>query len=79
VANSYTYNPFGEDFPPERNKTVYNLFKFTGQYFDYETGLYYLRARYKWIPVFTGMTKTIPNIPPSVNLWWTRKLGAFGF
>ena len=28
VNNSYTYNPFGEDFAAEVNETVYNPFKF---------------------------------------------------
>lgn len=45
VINSYTYNPFGEMFPTECNETVYNPFKFTGQWWDDEISQYYLRAR----------------------------------
>ncbi|MHB9071736.1 MAG: LamG-like jellyroll fold domain-containing protein [Sedimentisphaerales bacterium] len=45
VNNTYTYNPFGEDLPSDCNVTVYNPFKFTGQWFDSEIGQYYLRAR----------------------------------
>jgi RHS repeat-associated protein len=45
VANSYTYSPFGEDFATERTEAAENSFKFTGQWYDYEFGQYYLRAR----------------------------------
>ena len=45
VNNTYTYSPFGEMFPTECNETVYNPFKFTGQWFDDEISQYYLRAR----------------------------------
>jgi len=45
VNNTYTYNAFGEMFPAECAETVYNPFKFTGQWFDSEIGQYYLRAR----------------------------------
>jgi RHS repeat-associated protein len=56
VNNSYTYSPFGEMFASECNETVYNPFKFTGQWYDSEIGQYYLRAR-MYDPVlmrFTG-------------------------
>ena len=36
VNNNYTYKPFGEMFTSECNETVYNPFKFTGQWFDSE-------------------------------------------
>jgi len=49
VNNSYTYNPFGEMLASECNETVYNPFKFSGQWYDPETGHYYLRAR-QYIP-----------------------------
>ena len=45
VNNTYTYSPFGEMFTSECNETVYNPFKFTGQWFDDEIAQYYLRAR----------------------------------
>jgi RHS repeat-associated protein len=47
VVCRYTYNPFGELFATETedNSTLLNPFKYTGQYFDTETGLYYFRAR----------------------------------
>jgi len=34
VKNSYTYNPFGEEFATESAENVSNPFKFTGQWFD---------------------------------------------
>jgi RHS repeat-associated protein len=45
VNNTYTYNPFGEMFATECAESVSNPLKFTGQWFDSETGQYYLRAR----------------------------------
>jgi RHS repeat-associated protein len=45
VNNTYTYNPFGEMFASECDESVYNPFKFTGQWYDSEIGQYYLRAR----------------------------------
>ena len=45
VVNSYAYNPFGEDLANDCNETIYNPFKYTGQWFDSEIGQYYLRAR----------------------------------
>ena len=42
---TYTYNPYGEDFTGECNETIYNPFKFTGQWYDSKTGQYCLRAR----------------------------------
>ncbi len=45
VVNSYTYNPFGEDFAAEVSEEIDNSFKFTGQFYDEEINQYYLRAR----------------------------------
>jgi RHS repeat-associated protein len=45
VLNSYTYGPFGEMIAADCAETIDNPFKFTGQWFDPETGWYYLRAR----------------------------------
>ena len=46
VVNSYTYNPFGEDISAaDCIESIYNPFKFTGQWYDAEIGQYYLRAR----------------------------------
>ena len=45
VVNYYTYNPFGEIFATDSGETITNPFKFTGQYYDSEIDLYYLRAR----------------------------------
>ncbi len=45
VVNTYTYNPFGEDIASECSETVNNPWKYTGQWYDPETGQYYLRAR----------------------------------
>ncbi|AQT67724.1 Cell wall-associated polypeptide CWBP200 [Anaerohalosphaera lusitana] len=50
--NSYTYDPYGQDFASEcspivypNQQTQYNPFKFTGQWHDSEFNHYYLRAR----------------------------------
>jgi RHS repeat-associated protein len=45
VLNSYTYGSFGEMIAAECAETIDNPFKFTGQYYDFEIGQYYLRAR----------------------------------
>jgi len=59
VRNSYTYNPFGEMFATECAETVYNPFKFTGQWWDDEISQYYLRAR-MYDPVFMRFTSRDP-------------------
>ncbi len=43
VVNHYTYGPFGATL--EEGGTLANSFMFTGQYYDFEIGQYYLRAR----------------------------------
>jgi RHS repeat-associated protein len=43
VVNYYTYNPFGEIL--EVGESITNPWRFTGQYYDSEIDLYYLRAR----------------------------------
>ena len=48
----YTYQPFGESFASEQVETITNDFKFTGQYYDSETGQYYLRARQYIPPIY---------------------------
>jgi RHS repeat-associated protein len=45
VKNRYTYNPFGELHATETEENILNPFKYTGQYFDSETGLYYFINR----------------------------------
>jgi RHS repeat-associated protein len=55
VLNSYTYGPFGEMIAAESAETIENPFKFTGQWFDPETGEYYLRAR-QYDPQLMRMT-----------------------
>ena len=44
VLKSYDYDAFGEEADP--STTDANPFRYAGQYFDDETGTYYLRARY---------------------------------
>jgi RHS repeat-associated protein len=43
VVKHYTFGPFGQTI--EESGTLTNPFMFTGQYYDSEIGLYYLRAR----------------------------------
>jgi len=45
VKNSYTYEPFGQMFATECTESIENPFKFTGQWYDSETGEYYLRTQ----------------------------------
>jgi len=42
--HSYSYDAFGNEVAPDARNT--NPFRFTGQYLDFETGNYYLRARF---------------------------------
>ena len=44
VVNSYTYDEWGNI--SQQKETVANSFKYAGQMYDAETGLYYLKARY---------------------------------
>ena len=43
IVNCYTYSPFGETL--EIGESITNPWRFTGQYYDSEIDLYYLRAR----------------------------------
>ena len=45
VKNSYTYDEFG-NLTSELNETDTNSILYAGEFYDRETGLYYLRARY---------------------------------
>jgi RHS repeat-associated protein len=44
VTRNYTYDAFGVQSSPDANDT--NPFRYGGEYFDRETGNYYLRARF---------------------------------
>ena len=44
LGQSYDYDAFGNEVSPSATDT--NPFRYAGQYFDRETGTYYLRARY---------------------------------
>ena len=44
LGRSYDYDAFGNEVSPSATDT--NPFRYAGQYFDSETGTYYLRARY---------------------------------
>ncbi len=44
IIRTYDYDAFGEETNPDATDT--NAFRYAGQYFDQETGTYYLRARY---------------------------------
>ena len=59
IKNHYTYNPFGELFTTETTETITNPFKFTGQYYDFETGEYCFRAR-QYNPHIYRFTTTDP-------------------
>jgi len=59
VKNRYTFEPFGEMFSSEKEETISNPFKFTGQYHDHEIDEYYLRAR-QYDPVIHRFTSRDP-------------------
>ena len=44
LLKTYEYDAFGEEV--NASSTDANPFRYAGQYFDSETGTYYLRARY---------------------------------
>ena len=44
VTKTYDYDAFGNEAEPSSTDT--NPFRYCGEYFDTETGTYYLRARY---------------------------------
>ena len=44
VTKSYAYDAFGNEKNPDANDV--NVFRYSGEYFDKETGTIYLRARY---------------------------------
>jgi uncharacterized protein RhaS with RHS repeats len=44
TVNTYAYDPYGN--LTATTGTVVNPLRYAGQYFDSESGLYYLRARY---------------------------------
>ena len=59
VVNRYTYQPFGRSFTSEKEETIANPWRFTGQYYDSETGDYYLRAR-NYNPYLSRFTSRDP-------------------
>jgi RHS repeat-associated protein len=44
VVKSYAYDAFGVEVDPEEGDV--NPYRYCGEYYDVETGAYYLRARY---------------------------------
>ncbi len=72
VLKSYDYDAFGEEVDP--NAADANPFRYAGQYFDSETGTYYLRARY-YSPALGRFTQQDawgygnPGDPLSLNLY----------
>jgi RHS repeat-associated protein len=68
VVKLYTYSPFGETI--EEQGSIDNDFKFTGQYFDRETGQYYLRARQysPYLARFTGRDLIIGSFDDPMSL-----------
>lgn len=54
VVKEYDYDAFGREVNPDNNDA--NPFRYCGEYFDQETGFYYLRARY-YSPVLGRFTQ----------------------
>ena len=72
VLKSYDYDAFGEEVNASASDA--NPFRYAGQYFDSETGTYYLRARY-YSPALGRFTQQDawgygdPTDPLSLNLY----------
>ena len=71
VIKSYEYDAFGNELNIDKNDT--NVFRYTGEYFDKETGTIYLRARY-YDPATSRMLSEDsytgdPKDPLSLNLY----------
>ena len=56
LGQSYDYDAFGNEVNPSATDT--NPFRYAGQYFDSETGTYYLRARYYDPGIGSSRSKT---------------------
>ena len=71
VIKNYDYDAFGNDIVQSYDDA--NPFRYSGEYFDDETDLYYLRARYYWpsLGQFTqeDTYRGEPNNPNSLNLY----------
>ncbi|TEB06806.1 tRNA3(Ser)-specific nuclease WapA precursor [Pelotomaculum schinkii] len=71
VTKTYTYDAFGNEKNPDPNDP--NAFRYCGEYFDKETGTYYLRGRYynpaigRFISADSYLGKD--NDPLSLNLY----------
>jgi RHS repeat-associated protein len=46
VTHTYNYWAFGKRIGTDTTETFHNPLRFAGQFFDQETGMYYMRARY---------------------------------
>jgi RHS repeat-associated protein len=66
ILRFYEYDAFGNEKNPDGTDT--NYFRYTGQYFDFESGTYYLRARY-YNPA-NGRFTTEDPIQAGLN-WYT--------
>ncbi len=72
ILKSYEYDAFGDEV--NTSTTDANPFRYAGQYFDSETGTYYLRARY-YSPALGRFTQQDawgygnPSDPLSLNLY----------
>jgi len=71
VTKAYDYDAFGNEKNPDTGDT--NPFRYCGEYFDKETGTYYLRARYYNPVIGRFITEDtylgVPNDPLSLNLY----------
>lgn len=71
VTKTYDYDAFGVEMSPDSEDT--NVIRYSGQYFDVETGTYYLQARYydaaigRFISADSYLGKD--NDPLSLNLY----------
>ena len=85
MLNTYSYDAFGVEIGPDNDDA--NPFRYAGQYYDTETGTYYLRARY-YDPATGRFTQqdswdySNPKDPLSLNLYvycYGNPIGYFDF
>ena len=71
VSKSYDYTAFGIESDPDADDE--NPFRYCGEYYDNETGTYYLRARYYAPPSAASPSRTATGTVPTEFTAITRR------
>ena len=75
VTKTYNYDAFGVEQNPDDNDA--NPYRYCGEYFDKETGTYYLRARY-YDPVVGRFTQKDTHWNPSNMIYGDKQSDPLG-